>query len=52
MARSAPELACLRAHSRADNVSSTSVPFTSGHVKEREEWDEFGKAMRSTGWFD
>ncbi|KAG9316957.1 hypothetical protein JVU11DRAFT_3041 [Chiua virens] len=50
--RFATELACRKAYSRGDVVSSPGVASSSGHVKERDEWDGLGEAMRSAGWFD
>ncbi|KAF8552066.1 hypothetical protein OG21DRAFT_1512007 [Imleria badia] len=49
--RFATELACRKAHSRAEDIETTSVA-SSGHVKERGEWDGLGEAMRMAGWFD
>ncbi|KAH0833336.1 hypothetical protein J3R83DRAFT_12404 [Lanmaoa asiatica] len=48
--RFATELACRKAHVRADDVGAASV--ASGHVKELSEWDGLGEAMRRAGWFD
>lgn len=50
--RFATELACRKAHVRAEDVSSASVASSSGHVKERDEWDGLGEAMRKAGWFN
>ena len=49
--RFATELACRKAHSRAEDMSAPSVA-TSEHVKGRGEWDGLGEAMRMAGWFD
>lgn len=50
--RFATELACRKAHARADDAGVPSVASSSGHVKERNEWDGLGEAMRMAGWFD
>jgi len=49
--RFATELACRKAHSRAEDVGAPSMA-TSGHVRERGEWDGLGEAMRMAGWFN
>ena len=50
--RFATELACRKAHIRADDLALPSVASSSGHVRERNEWDGLGEAMRMAGWFD
>ncbi|KAG8212980.1 hypothetical protein J3R82DRAFT_11363 [Butyriboletus roseoflavus] len=50
--RFATELACRKAHVRADDVAATSVASSSGQARERSEWDGLGEAMRRAGWFD
>lgn len=50
--RFATELACRKAHVRADDVAASTAASSSGHVKERSEWDGLGEAMRQAGWFD
>ena len=52
LGRFATELACRKAHIRVDDIGMASVASSSEHVKERDEWDGLGEAMRMAGWFD